>query len=149
MAKFKFHWGHGIMIALASFMIFIVTLIVLAGNMGEMVEDNYYEKTLHYQDDIDAQKRANSLTQKPEIIEQANGFLIRFYESPQEGKVLFLRPNNSENDIREPLKLDANNQQLIHAVNLKNGNYEVSIRWKQNGQDYLLKKSINWKDPSS
>lgn len=149
MAKFKFHWGHGLMLALASFMIFIITLILLAGNMGEMVEDNYYEKTLRFQDDIDAQKRANSLVNKPEIVKQANGFVIRFHETPQEGTILFLRSNNSENDINQPLMLNSKLEQLIHAVDLKNGNYDISIRWTQNGQNYLLKKSVIWTAPSS
>lgn len=147
--KFKFHWGHGLMIALASFMIFIVSLIAFSGNMGEMVEDNYYEKTIHYQNDIDAEKRANQLASQPELIQQANGFLLKFYEQPESGDILFLRPNDSREDIRQPLKLDAEKEQLIHATALKDGAYEVSIRWKQNGQDYLLKQKVIWKTPSS
>lgn len=149
MSKFKFTWGHGIVVALACFIIFITSLVFFAGNMGEMVEDNYYEKTIHYQDDIDAAKRVNSLTQKPEIIEQANGYLIRFYEQPEGGSVLFLRLNNSKEDVRQPLKLNSRKEQLVHALDLEDCEYEVSIRWKQNGQDYLLKKTIHWKTPSS
>jgi len=149
MSKFRFTWGHGIVVALACFIIFITSLVFFAGNMGEMVEENYYEKTIHYQNDIDAAKRANSLTQKPEIIEQANGYLIRFYEHPESGSVLFLRLNNSKEDVRQPLKLNSRMEQLVHALDLEDGEYEVSIRWKKNGQDYLLKKTIHWKTPSS
>jgi len=149
MSKFKFTWGHGIVVALICFIIFITSLVFLAGNMGEMVEDNYYEKTIHYQDDIDAAKRANSLSQKPEIIQQANGYLIKFYEQPESGEVLFLRSNDSNEDVKQPLKLNSRKEQLVHALDLKDGDYEVSIRWKQNGQNYLLKKTIHWKAPSS
>ncbi len=149
MAKFKFTWAHGLMIALGSFIVFITSLVFFAGNMGEMVEDNYYEKTVHYQDDIDAAKRANSLAQKPEIIPQANGYLIRFYDQPQSGDVWFLRSNNSEEDVKQPLKLNSRKEQLIHALDLKNGEYDVSLRWIQNGQNYLLKQKVNWKAPSS
>lgn len=149
MAKFKFNWGHGLALALASFIIFILSLIFLAGDMGEMVDDNYYEKTVKYQDDIDAAQRANSLNQKPEIILQANGYLIRFYDDvPETGFVRFLRPNDSGQDVVEPLKLNSQKEQLIHSVKLKEGDYEVSIRWKQNKQDYLIKETVNWKDPS-
>ncbi len=149
MSKFKFTWGHGIIVALGCFIIFITSLVFLAGNMGEMVEDNYYEKTIHYQDDIDAAKRANSLHQKPEIIQQANGYLIKFHEQPESGEVLFLRSNDSKEDVKQPLKLNSRKEQLVHALDLKNGDYEVSLRWKRNGQSYLLKKSIHWKAPSS
>lgn len=149
MAKFKFTWAHGLMIALGSFMIFILSLIFFAGNMGEMVEENYYEKTVHYQDEIDAAQRVKTLDKKPEIIEQANGFLIRFYDQPESGEIWFLRSNNSEEDVKQPLNLNTRKEQLVHALDLKNGEYEVSIRWKQNGQNYLLKQTVNWKAPSS
>ncbi len=149
MAKFKFTWAHGLMIALGSFMIFISSLVFFAGNMGEMVDDNYYEKTVHYQDDIDAAKRANSLDKKPEIIEQANGYLIRFYEEPQRGEVLFLRSNNSSEDVKQPLKLNSRKEQLMHATDLIKGEYDVSLRWKQDGKNYLLKQKVNWTAPSS
>lgn len=149
MAKFKFTWAHGLMVALGSFMIFISSLVFFAGNMGEMVDDNYYEKTVHYQDDIDAAKRANSLDKKPEIIEQANGYLIRFYEEPQSGEVLFLRSNNSSEDVKQPLKLNSRKEQLMHATDLIKGEYDVSLRWKQDGKNYLLKQKVNWTAPSS
>lgn len=148
MSKFKFTWGHGVVVALGSFMIFILSLIFLAGNMGEMIEDDYYEKTLKYQDDIDAARRANTMTARPEIVRQANGYLIKFNEAPQEGKVLFLRPNNSEEDIAKELKLNSRNELLISSAELKTGDYEVSIRWKQNDEDYLIKETVRWKDPS-
>lgn len=149
MAKFKFTWAHGLMVALGSFMIFISSLVFFAGNMGEMVDENYYEKTVHYQDDIDAAKRANSLDKKPEIIEQANGYLIRFHEEPQSGEVLFLRSNNSSEDVKQPLKLNSRKEQLMHATDLIQGEYEVSLRWKQDGKNYLLKQKVNWTAPSS
>ncbi len=149
MAKFKFTWLHGIMIALGCFMIFISSLLFFAGSMGEMVEDNYYDKTVHYQDDINAAKRTNDLAQKPELIQQTNGYLIRFHQEPQSGEVLFLRSNNSEEDVLQPINLNSRNEQLIHATKLKDGEYEVSMRWKENGEDYLLKKTVNWKTPSS
>ena len=149
MSKFKFTWGHGVIVALLCFMIFICSLVFFAGNMGEMVEENYYEKTVVFQNDIDAANRANELTEKPELIEQANGFLVRFHEKPQSGSIQFLRSNNSEFDVKEDLKLNNKLEQLIHEVDLKKGEYEVSIRWKQNNQDYLIKKTVNWDIPSS
>lgn len=143
----KFTWGHGIMVALGCFMIFIMSLIFFAGDMGEMVTEDYYEKTINYQDDIDAVKRANALAVTPSITQQANGFMIRFGEAVQSGDVYFLRSENSKKDIVKPLKLNANNEMLIHSVDLINGEYEVSLRWKQNNEDYLLKERVNWKAP--
>lgn len=149
MAKFKFTWGHGIVVALLCFIIFISSLVFFAGNMGEMVEENYYEKTIHFQDDIDAEKRVQTLDKKPEIVKVANGYLIKFYEFPESGDIWFLRSNNSKEDIRTQIHLNSRKEQLIHALDLKEGEYEVSIRWKQNGQNYLMKQRVKWKNPSS
>lgn len=126
-------------------MIFITSLVFFAGNMGEMVTEDYYEKTIHYQDDIDAANRANEMQQRPEIIEQANGFLIRFAEPPASGEVQFLRSDDSKKDVTEPLKLNSRNEMLIHEVDLEKGEYEVSLRWKQNNEDYLIKERVKWK----
>lgn len=141
----KFTWGHGLMVALGCFMIFITSLIFFAGNMGEMVTEDYYEKTINYQDDIDAARRANALADKPAITEQANGFMITFHEFIPNGDVLFLRSDDSKKDIVKPLKLNSKNQMLIHSVDLQKGEYEVTIRWKQDNEDYLVKERVNWK----
>ncbi|MDD3772884.1 MAG: FixH family protein, partial [Weeksellaceae bacterium] len=118
--------------------------------MGEMMDEDYYEKTIKYQNDIDAAARANSLQQKPEIVKQANGYLLRFFSNTtQNGEILLLRPNNSEQDLAIPLKLNDRGEQLIHAVKLIDGDYEAFIRWKQDGRDYLIKKTLHWQDPSS
>lgn len=152
MAKFKFSWGHGVIVALGFFMIFITTLVIVGNNkyMGEMVDTDYYEKTIVYQDDIDAANRANSLQSKPEIVRQANGYLVKFHNNkPNSGNIYFMRSNTSEDDVIEPIKLNSRNEQLIHAVRLKDGDYEVSLRWKENNEDYLIKTSVNWEAPSS
>lgn len=152
MSKFKFTWGHGLMVFLGCFMIFILSLVLIAGQHDsmELRDEDYYEKSVNYQGDIDAATRANSLSHKPEIVKQANGYLFQFYENvPENGEIQFMRLNNKSQDFSVPLKLDEKKEQLIHAVKLVEGSYEVSIRWKENSKDYLVKKSILWKDPSS
>lgn len=145
----KFNWGHGIAVALGCFMIFITSLVIFAGDMGEMIEDNYYEKTVNYQDDIDAARRANNLDDQPQIITQANGFKFYFPDSVDEGQILLRRLENSEFDVQEPIKLNSKNEQLIHSVNLIDGEYDVRLSWRKNQQDYLIKSKLQWINPSS
>lgn len=60
----KFTWGHGIAIALGSFMLFILGIIFFGAQMlfpdgndnSDLVSDNYYENELAYQEVIDAKK---------------------------------------------------------------------------------------------
>lgn len=55
----NFSWGHGVVIALFAFIVFILSMLFLFPNgqkNSEMVTDNYYEEELQYQDVIDAKK---------------------------------------------------------------------------------------------
>jgi len=143
----KLDWGHYIAIALGCFMIFILTLLFSANDSGHaMVTENYYEKELTFQSEINAEKRANALVNKPEVSMQANGFIISFPEefSKPEGEVYLMRNNDETLDVRLPLKLDSKNRILISAVKLKDGEYDLFLKWKQDNQEYLIKKSIKW-----
>lgn len=66
--KSKFTWGHGIIVAIISFMAFIVGLVVYFTSTmknSELITDNYYQEELMFQSVIDAKNRAEKLTQNP------------------------------------------------------------------------------------
>ena len=143
----KLNWGHYIAIALGCFMIFILTLLFTAGDSGHaMVTEDYYEKELTFQDEIDAESNANALKTRPEIRTQANGFVLQFPEELKDavGEIYFMRNNNELQDIRLPIKLNAKNEMLISSAKLADGEYEMFLKWKNNEQNYLIKKSIQW-----
>ncbi len=143
----KLNWGHGVAIALGCFMIFILSLLFFAGDTGSMVTENYYEKELHFQDEINAEKRANALKEKPEILLQANGFLVQFPSTTAadfSGDIFLLRNEDETKDVRESIKLNDRKSFLIPAVKLIDGVYEVTMGWKENNETYLVKKSIRW-----
>lgn len=149
MAKFKFTWGHGVMLGLLSFIAFILTLIFLAqDSIGEPYED-YYEHSLKYQTEtIDAIKNEEILKQRPTIKLQANGILIQFPETitPQKGSVYLERGAHKYEDLEIPLTL-RNHQILIPSAKLKAGEYEMRLKWEENGVKYLKKQKIEWKAP--
>lgn len=143
----KFTWGHGVVVALGCFIIFILSLLYFAGETGGMVTDNYYEKELHFQDEINSEKRANALKEKPEVIVQANGFLFQFPASTSadfSGDIYLLRNEDETKDIKETIKLNDRKNFLVSSVKLKEGVYELTLNWKENNQTYLIKKSIRW-----
>lgn len=143
----KLNWGHYIAIALGCFMIFILTLLFTAGDSGHaMVTEDYYEKELTFQNEIDAESNANALQAKPEIRSQANGFILQFPEELKDatGEIYFMRNNNELQDIRLPIKLNAKNEMLISSAKLVDGEYELFLKWKNNNKEYLIKKSIQW-----
>lgn len=149
MSKFKFTWGHGVIVGLFSFIVFILTLIFLADGKTGDVYDDYYEHSLKYQTEtIDAINNVKTLSEEPTITTQANGFLIHFPSSiqPSSGSIYLIRGAHTKDDIKLDLKL-RNNAQLIPAARMKAGEYDLELRWDENGKSYLIKKRIEWKLP--
>lgn len=149
MSKFKFHWGHGVMLGLFSFMAFILILIFLAEDSIGDTYDDYYEHSLKYQTEtIDAIKNFDSLQEKPMIKLQANGILVKFPISiqPEKGSIYLERGAYKEDDINLKLTL-RNGEQLIPAVGLKKGEYDMKLRWTEKGKKFLKKERIEWNTP--
>lgn len=150
MSNFKFTWGHGVALALGSFIIFILTLIYLGQDTGDLVTDHYYEHALTYQEDvIDAEKNVNELPVKPKIVEQANGILLTFPDDllVESGEIVLTRGAYRATDIRIPIQL-RNHEILIPAHKLSKGDYDMTITWNNQGKKYLIKKNLQWNPPS-
>ncbi len=143
----KLNWGHYVAIGLGCFMIFILTLLFTANDSGHaMVTEDYYEKELTFQNEIDAESNANALPNRPEIKMQANGFVIAFPEEivAPEGTVYLMRNNNEKQDVRLPIKLNQKNEMLVSSAKLVDGEYDLFLKWKVENKEYLVKKSIKW-----
>lgn len=150
MSGFKFNWGHGVMLGLGSFMLFILTLIFLADESGDLVSDEYYEEALVYQElDINARNRAAQLSQKPEIVQQANGFSINFPAEirPDSGQIYLMRGAFKSDDVILPLELNSRNKILVPAAQMKPGEYDLSLSWYIGGIPYLIKETLTWNTP--
>lgn len=148
----NFHWGHGIIIALASFMIFILSMIVffpMGKDGAEMVTDNYYEEELLYQDVIDAKNRADTLKLKPIYAQSKEGIRITLPENinKDNAKVKFdLKRTNDRNlDVKKDVELDQNNGFLIPASVLTLGNYVLHLSWTKDKADYRIDYDVIWK----
>lgn len=148
----KFNWGHGIALALGSFMAFILFMILVFpnGKQGaELVTEHYYNEELQYQSVIDAKKNAEQLTEKPVYAQSSNGIVITFPQNilPDQQKVninLF-RTNDATLDVVKDLTLDQKNTLLIPAKVLAKGSYTLKIKWKKDKKPYQLDYDVEWK----
>ncbi len=148
----KFTWGHGVVIALLSFMAFILSMLFLFPNgqkNSEMVTDNYYEEELKYQDVIDAKKRADDLQEKPVYSQDKNGIKINFpkdYDNSNTTVKFVLNRTDDQNlDIKKAVQLDAGKSFLIPAQVLKIGNYTLRLSWTKDKTDYRMDYDVIWK----
>ncbi|MFZ4931458.1 FixH family protein [Chryseobacterium sp. Mn2064] len=148
----NFSWGHGVVIALLAFIVFILSMMFLFPNgqkNSEMVTDNYYEEELKYQDVIDAKKKADDLQEKPVYSQDKNGIKITFpkeYDNSNTTVKFVLNRTDDQNlDIKKSVQLDASKSFVIPSQILKVGNYTLRLTWTKDKTDYRMDYDVIWK----
>lgn len=143
----KFNWGTGIFISIVLFMIITVILTVIFMNRRvDLVTNNYYEKTLTYQNQIDTYKRTAGLKEKVSFNYADNkinvSFPGSFLHEVNNGKLYFYRPSDSRKDFTIPIQLDERGSQIVNTTKIDKGYWKVEIQWTMNNQNYLMEKSV-------
>jgi len=133
------NWGTKIVIGIAIFMAFIISLgYVMFQKNTEDPEDNYYEKGIHYNQEYDKEK---NVTQKNQpILSLSNDSLRLLFSTPSTGAITFIRPANQKIDFKISFNTNSNNSMIIPIQHLKRGLWEIQIEWG-NGS-YLYKQDL-------
>ena len=145
----KPNWGTGIVIAFIGFISFIMYFVI---NMNtdkkldhDLVTEDYYKQELKYQNDIDKEKNAKTLSANLKWQKTENGMLISFPENLEpsniSGKVFLYRPSNKQLDFETTISL-SNHNLLIPDKRLLDGRWNIKIDWSYKGNNYLYKEEI-------
>lgn len=145
----KINWGTGIAVAIVAFigfiMYFVVTMMTGKEYDHDLVTEQYYQKELKYQDEIDALQNAKDLEEPVRITKTADGLLIKFpeifTEKNTKGKVFLYRPSNKQLDFEMPLSI-SNTYLLVPETRLLDGRWNISILWNHKNKHYLVKEEI-------
>lgn len=145
----KINWGTGIVISFILFIGFIMYMVVTMMSGDEynhdLVTEEYYKKEIHYQEEIDAEKNSQLLSENIEVRTSSKGIEVKFpkdlkYDSI-EGTISFYRPSNKKLDFTLPIKLSSNTI-LIPDSDIVEGKWGITIDWKYEGINYLFKDKI-------
>lgn len=147
--KFKITWPIGILISMASFIIFILFFVYKATFLQkydhQLVSEVYYKDELNYQHEIDELNKAALLKENISLKKNKSGLVINFPEefdfSKITGTILLQKPSNNKIDIQETIKLTSN-QYTISDSKLVEGIYNVKIEWKVGAETYMFKKKL-------
>ncbi|UMB61366.1 FixH family protein [Lutibacter sp. A80] len=147
--KIKFTWPMGIVIALVSFIIFILSFVYKAHFVKEydhhLVSEEYYKDELNFQKEIDQQNKGIALKENVSINKTNNGLLIvfpkEFKPSEISGIINFQRLSNDKIDFEIPIKLETN-EYLIKDESLVEGRWDIKIEWEVAENKYLYKEKI-------
>ena len=146
--KIRLSWGTGIVIAMVSFMIFILSFvyksIAMKEYQHELVSEDYYHDELHYQEEIDKMDNAKILKNDIELENSKEGISIIFPDELNEkdisGTIYFQRLSNEKLDFSEEIVL-SDHKQLISSDKLVSGKWIVKVDWKSGDDEYLFKDS--------
>ena len=141
-------WGNKIIIAFILFATMIITLVVLCMRQDfDLVSDNYYEKELKFQDQIDATINAAPFDSAIHISVTAEEIVLAMPASGlknfKEGEVLFYRASDSNLDVLQDLSFNAQGIQSFARDHFVMGNYRVKISWEADGKTFYHETSIH------
>lgn len=148
--KFKFDWGAGVVAIIIGMLLFIGTLVFIATRQHfDLVDDDYYQKAIAYQQQIEKIRNANALTQGIQIVQQSDFLEVVFppqaNKNTLEGSIYFYSPVDKSNDFKVDIKPDEDLKQIIPTGELKSGRYTLKVDWKSNGIGYYHESKINIK----
>lgn len=146
--KLKISWPTGIILAIAAFVIFILSFVYLSFTPKyghDLVSEDYYKDELNYQQEINKENKGILLKENISLKKVSNGLQITF---PSEfdfnsisGIIYFQRLSNGKIDFQLPIELESH-QLLITQDQLVDGRWDVKIEWEVNIAKYLFKEKI-------
>lgn len=137
----KFNWGHGITIAITSFMVMILYFVFDSFNhKSELVADDYYAQEVAYQKKIDKINNSKDLAIAAKYTTE--GLMITYPKSDLSGTIHFFRPSDVNLDFVLDIQSDTSGLQVIDASKLKSGFWRIKAEWSDKGIEYFSETSV-------
>lgn len=145
----KFNWGWGIFLTCLTFILFISSLVYRASREKiEFVTENYYDKELKFQDQIDHSQNAEKLSEKIKVSQNTNeGTISISYPSSIDwksvsGQITFFKPDNADLDFDVKAMCDENHMQQVNSTKMKRGWWNVKISWASGETPYYFEQKL-------
>ncbi|WP_029034092.1 FixH family protein [Salinimicrobium terrae] len=147
----KISWGTSIVLAIISFiafiMFFVVTMLTDEAYSHDLVVEEYYKNELTFQEQLDKTRNATKLSENINLKKTSEGLAVTFPEELDAkeitGKVFLYRPSNKRLDSEIPLSLSSH-QLLVPDKSLLGGRWHIIIDWEYRDEKYYFKQDINY-----
>lgn len=137
------NWGNRLTLVILVFMAIMAVMVVYSFRQDlNMVTDNYYEKDLKYQEQMDKIQNTKMLIEKPRVqYRSADKILtVQFPENllhhPISGEIHLFRPSDYKMDKSYKIELDDRGVQFINTAELLIGEWTVKLSWNDGHQSY-------------
>jgi len=134
-----------------------IVFIIFAGSISymvyqcikmpvDLVSAEYYKEEIAYQQVIDGNTNANSLTTKVELQQAGNSIIVHLPEQLKnqavQGSILFYCSANASKDRRFELQPGNSTEQVITTGKVKPGTYMVKTNWWANKVHYYNEQPL-------
>ena len=141
------YWPLGIFVTFGLFFAGMATVVGIASTHREdLVNQNYYEQELKYQEHIDGAGRAQAAGATVDFAAATGKILVTLPAAQLaqkfSGTVTFYRANDPKLDREFALEPKADGTQAFDAAKLAAGPWQVRAAWTASGQTYFLEEKI-------
>jgi nitrogen fixation protein FixH len=141
----KFNWGSGIALAYGIFALSMIGAVLAARRHPPgLVQKNYYDLDLNYQEHLEKKQHAAALTEKPQVIftRTDKNIEVRLPEGmyANSGTVKLYRPATTRDDFSVPL--EKTNALSIPAGKLASGRWNIELDWETAGKKYFWETAL-------
>ena len=137
------NWGKGIIIFMASFMAFILWMVfTLMSKNTDLESEDYYKKEIAYEQEIQAQRNANSAKEKVKVSENKEFVILQFpsKEKLDTVSVEFFKPNDQKLD--KTFAEVGTKTMMVEKKKLQKGLYLINIHYQIGDKKFLQKEEI-------
>lgn len=145
----KSSWGKGLFILYGGFVLFILSLVAIASLQDiDLVEDDYYQKEMDYQNQIERDRRARLLPREvemqydPELQTLSIVFPMESLTSGTNGQIKLYRPSSAGLDVSFEVRPDTEGRQVIEVGQLTRGLWRVQFEWGEGNIEYYSQKTL-------
>jgi hypothetical protein len=142
------NWGWKIFFITAGFVLFVIFMVFKAMQQDfHLVYEDYYDKEIKYQGEIDRIKNAKELEEglMIEYLLQEDKVKITYPPTQKKGikgDILLFRPSDSSLDTSFPVNSGQDGTQFLSTVSLERGLWQVKVKWAYGNKEYQQEKNI-------
>ena len=145
----KFNWGYGIAFVYTAFALGMLFLVYMCTTYKvDLVQPDYYNQELAYQQRIDQKSNTAALTQHLEIAYNRNAETVHVrlpeeLTGTQNMKLRFYRPDDSTLDKNLHQPVSTANDIVVSTNGMKAGLWRLEMSWTHGTKDYFQETILN------
>ena len=139
------NWGTKLFLIMLSFILFIVAMVIYMFSVHSkdaLIDDDYYEKGINYNQEYDAKANLIKDDAAPLITINEKQIIIQLKDSATY-ELKLMRPSKAKDDIKDSgVTISDHHLILINTTGMHKGFWFLELSWTSQNKKYLFKRDI-------